>query len=215
MEFLTKLDIKINNKKLLETALTHSSYSHEHKMAKNYERLEFLGDSVLSLIISDYFYNFTNFSEGEMSKKRSAFVCEQALAFYAEKINLISYIKVGQGQLNNINSTIIADVFEAVIGVIYLDQGLNETKKFIYNTIIPWVKKDFHFFNDYKSLLQESIKNNGIIEYVLVKETGDSHDKTFIIDVKIGDITYGRGIGKNKKEAEQQAAKNAYQKKAE
>lgn len=215
MDFLNRPIIKNINKELLNDALTHSSYSNEHKDKDNYERLEFLGDAVLELITSEYFYLNTLYKEGEMTKKRASFVCEKALSYYSKEIGLDKCIKVGHGQLNNINDTIIADVFEAVLGAIYLTYGIDVAKEYIYDIVIPYIEKDFVFFDDYKSLLQELVQTDKkSLEYDLVNEYGESHDKTFEVVVKIDNIIYGRGIGKSKKEAEQNAAFDAYKKSA-
>ena len=215
MEFIEKYNLKGINEELLTEAFTHSSYSNEHKNTHNYERLEFLGDAVLELITSEYFYKNTDYKEGEMTKKRASFVCEQALAHYAKEMELPRYIKVGHGQEGNVNDTIIADVFESVLGAIYLSFGLDFAKKYIYKIIIPYIEKDFVFFGDYKTMLQEYVQTDKkSLEYVLVKESGEAHDKTFEVIVKIDDIIYGRGIGKSKKEAEQHAAFDAYKKSA-
>ncbi len=213
MEFVKKYNLEKIDKKLLDEALTHSSYSNEHKDTNNYERLEFLGDAILEFITSEYFYNNTNYKEGIMTKKRASFVCEQALAHYAKDIGLDKYIKVGHGQEGNINDTIIADVFESVLGAIYLSFGIDFAKDYIYKIVIPYIEKDFVFFGDYKSLLQEYVQTDKkSLEYVLVNEYGMDHDKTFEVEVKIDDIIYGKGIGKSKKEAEQKAAFDAYKK---
>ncbi len=215
MEFIEKYNLNGINEELLDEALTHSSYSNEHKNAINYERLEFLGDAVLELLTSEYFYKETDYKEGIMTKKRAGFVCEQALAHYAKEIGIDKYIKVGHGQENNINDTIIADVFESVLGVIYLSFGLDKAREYIYSIIVPYIKKDFVFFGDYKTLLQEYVQTDKkSLEYVLINEYGESHNKTFEVEVKINDIVYGKGIGKSKKEAEQKAAFDAYQKSA-
>lgn len=214
MDFLKKYNIRIKNKNLLDEALTHSSYSNEHKNTTNYERLEFLGDSILSAVVSEYFYKNTSLSEGDMSKKRASFVCEQALAYYGNEINLPDYIKLGEGQKNKVNESIIADVFEAIIAVIFLEQGFYAAKKFIYKTVIPSIKEDKLFFSDYKSSLQELIQsNNGVVEYVVIKETGSGNNKQFTVEARVGNNIYGTGIGKSKKEAEQEAAKMAFNKK--
>ncbi len=213
MEFLQKYNINITNEKLFESAVTHSSYSNENKDCTNYERLEFLGDAVLELVTSEYFYKHTEFKEGEMTKKRASFVCEAALNFYASKLNLIDYIKVGHGQEDNINETIVADVFEAVVGAIYLDCGFDVVQKFIYDIIAPEIQADNNFFNDYKTLLQEMVQTTKkSIEYIIVEENGVAHNKEFKTEVRIDNIIYGRGSGRNKKEAEQNAAKDAYNK---
>ncbi len=214
MKILDKLGIVTEKEKLYIQAFTHTSYSNEHQ-TKNYERLEYLGDAVLELITSEYFYKNTKLKEGEMTKKRASFVCEKALAHYAKDINLPTYIKVGHGQEGNINDTIIADVFEAVLGSIYLSKGINAAKEFVNLIIIPYIKKDFMFFGDYKTLLQEYVQTDKkSLEYVLVSETGEAHNKVFEVEVRINNITYGKGIGKSKKEAEQQAAFDAYNKSA-
>lgn len=214
MDFFNKMNIKIKNNELFERAFTHSSYSNENN-CENYERLEFLGDAVLELITSDYFYKETSYKEGDMSKIRASFVCEKALATYAKQLDMVKYIKVGHGQLNNINDTIIADVFEAVLGALYLDQGYEISKKYIDEIIIPYIKSDYHFLEDYKSILQEMVQTDKkSLEYVLIEESGPSHNKRFKIEVKIEGMTYGTGVGKSKKEAEQKAALDAIKKSA-
>lgn len=214
MDFLNKYNIDIENKELLLEALTHSSYSNEHD-CKNYERLEFLGDAVMQAIISEYFYLNTSDKEGVMSKTRASYVCEQALAFYAKEIGIDKNIRVGKGQLNNINDTIIADCFESVLGVIFLDKGFEVAKKYVYETVIPFIETKKDFLTDYKSLLQELVQTDKkSLEYEVTNEYGPAHDKTFEVDVKIDNIVYGKGIGKSKKEAEQNAALDAYNKRA-
>lgn len=214
MDFLEKYGIKLSDTKLLETALTHSSYSNEHK-AENYERLEFLGDAVLQVITSEYFYLNTDLSEGDMSKIRASYVCEQALAEYSRAVGIDKCIKVGHGQEKNVNDTIVADCFESVLGVIYLDQGFDVAKKYIYDVVVPYIQNEQVFFGDYKSLLQELVQTDKkSLEYVLINETGPAHDKRFMIEVRIDNIVYGVGIGRSKKEAEQKAAFDAYKKRA-
>lgn len=214
MEFLEKFGIHINNKDLLLQALTHSSYSNEHNV-KNYERLEFLGDAVLQILMSDYLYNNWNLSEGEMSKTRAAYVCETACAKYAEVINYKPYIRVGHGQINNINETIVADIFESIMGCIYLDQGIDVAKKLFEQVVIPCVKDNDGFLGDYKSKLQELVQTTKkSLEYRLIGESGPAHNKKFEVEVVIDNIIYGKGQGKSKKEAEQKAAMDAYNKQA-
>lgn len=210
-----RLNIKPKNIELYKRAFRHSSYSNEHKGLESYERLEFLGDAVLELVTSEYFYLNSTLAEGAMSKKRASFVCEEALATYSKKIGLNKYIRVGNGELNNINDTIIADVFEAVLAVIYLECGFNKAKEYIDKIIIPYINADVHFLEDYKSLLQELVQTDKeSLVYDVVDEMGPAHDKTFVVEVKIDGITYGKGIGHSKKEAEQQAARDAYMKRA-
>ena len=212
MNFLEKYGIKINDGKLLDIALTHSSYSNEHE-CENYERLEYLGDAVLQVIISEYLYKTTDLPEGVMSKTRASYVCEKACAEYANKVGYIPFIKLGHGQMNNLNDTIVADVFEAILGCIYLDQGFDVAKKYIHEVIIPYIEEGYQFFDDYKTALQEMVQTDKrSVEYRLVKEEGPAHDKTFEVDVVIDDIVYGHGVGKSKKEAEQNAAYDAFSK---
>ena len=212
MNFLDKFNIQINNQELLNTALTHSSYSNEHG-GSNYERLEFLGDAVLQLITSEYFYKKYDFQEGELSKIRASFVCEEALAQYAKDVDIDKHIKVGNGQKGNINDTIIADTFESVLGAIYLDQGFEVAKKYVLKVLQPYVLEHHVFLGDYKSRLQEMVQTDKkSLEYRLISESGPSHDKTFVFEVVIDGIVYGKGTGKSKKEAEQQAAYDALKK---
>ena len=212
MKFLSDLGIEIENIELLTIALTHSSYSNEMG-GENYERLEFLGDSVLQLIMSEYFYKNHDLSEGDMSKTRASYVCENALYEYSKKINLIPYVRVGHGLDHTENETIIADVFEAVLAVIYLDQGFEVAKDYIYKVIIPFVKEKRVFLSDYKSHLQEMVQTEKkSLEYVLIEETGPAHDKRFKVNVLVDNIVFGTGIGRSKKEAEQNAAKDAIKK---
>lgn len=212
MKCLEKMGIKIKNKELLETALTHSSYSNEHN-CDNYERLEYLGDAILESVTSEYLYLNTDYSEGEMTKIRANYVCEKALATYSKKMGIDRYIRLGHGQINNLNDTIIADVFEAVAATVYLDQGYEVVKKYLQDIIVPFIKEGWDFNTDYKTKLQEAVQTNKkSLEYVLIREYGEAHDKTFEMAVKIDNIIYGKGIGKSKKEAEQNAALDALNK---
>ena len=135
VEFFKNYNINLTDVSLMQRAFTHTSYANEHNVL-SYERLEFLGDAVLELVTSEYFYLNSTLAEGAMSKKRASFVCEEALATYSKKIGLNKYIRVGNGELNNINDTIIADVFEAVLAVIYLECGFNKAKEYIDKIII-------------------------------------------------------------------------------
>ena len=212
MDFLKKFDINIKNKDLLLTALTHSSYSNEHG-CENYERLEFLGDAVLETISSEYFFKNYNLKEGEMTKMRAKYVCEKALCEYAKTIGYIPYIRVGKGQVGNVNDTIVADIFEAILGVIFLEFGYEVAKKYVLDIITPFIESGADFYSDYKSLIQEYMQTSKkSIEYKLIKEEGPPHDKTYVVELLADDIVYGTGIGKNKKEAEQHAAYEAYKK---
>lgn len=215
MNFLEKFGIKIEDESLLLMALTHSSYSNEHG-DENYERLEFLGDAVLQLVTSEYFYKTLSVSgEGELSKVRASFVCEEALAQYSKDIGIDKCIRVGNGQLRDINDTIIADCFESVLGAIYLDKGFGVAKDYVLKILTPYVEEHHIFLGDYKSRLQEMVQTDKkSLEYRLVLESGPSHDKTFIFEVVIDGIVYGRGTGKSKKIAEQNAARDALKKEA-
>ena len=212
-DIFKKFNIIINNTDLLKVALTHTSYSNEHNV-ESYERLEYLGDAVLEIVCSDYLYKNTNYPEGEMSRLRSLYVCENALYEYSKEINLKDYIYLGNGMIEA-NKTIIADVFEAVIAVIYLEKGLDVVKQLFNDLIVPYIKHHDDFLKDYKSLLQESVQTvKKSVTYKLVDESGPAHHKEFKVEVIIDDLVYGVGIGNSKKEAEQNAAKEAYQKRA-
>ena len=205
---LSKYGVSSDNK-ILGVALTHTSYANEHNVP-SYERLEYLGDAVLELIMSDYFYKNTDYSEGKMSKVRASYVCEAALDKYAEVIHLRDYIKVGHSFESDINETITADVFEAVIATIYLNSGYNKAKEFVMDIAKPFILNNVKFMSDYKSYLQELVQTDKkSLSYNVVKETGPSHNKTFEVEVEVDGIVYAHGIGKSKKEAEQNAAKNA------
>lgn len=209
----SKYGITIKNEKLLKEALTHSSYSNEHG-GTCYERLEYLGDAVLEIVCSEYLYKNTNSPEGEMSKLRSLYVCENALYEYSKSINLKDYILLGNG-IDEANKTIIADVFEAVMAVIYLESGLSTVKKLFNSLIVPHIESHDDFLMDYKSLLQESVQTvKKSVTYRLVEESGPAHLKKFKVEVIIDGLVFGVGEGSTKKSAEQQAAKDAYMKRA-
>ena len=216
MELLKKLEIPYKNVKLYQIALTHTSYANENDV-KSYERLEFLGDAVLDLIISEYLYKNTEYEEGKMTKYRSHYVCENANFEYSIRLGLNEYLKLGHGEQERggkYRKAIVADIFESFIGAMYLDLGFEEVKKFIYKNIIPIIEdKTVDFFDDYKSVLQELVQTDKkSLEYVVIDEQGPAHDKTFTVEVKIDNIVYGKGSAHSKKEAEQIAAKDALQK---
>ena len=158
VEFFKNYNINLTDVSLMQRAFTHTSYANEHNVL-SYERLEFLGDAVLELVTSEYFYLNSTLAEGAMSKKRASFVCEEALATYSKKIGLNKYIRVGNGELNNINDTIIADVFEAVLAVIYLECGFNKAKD--TSIILVQGKEDKTVSPDYSSIYahHKEIKN--------------------------------------------------------
>ncbi|MEF2690382.1 MAG: ribonuclease III [Bacilli bacterium] len=218
MEILDKLNIVTNNISLYEIAFTHTSYCNENKSSTSYERLEFLGDKILDFIVSEYLYKNVNLEEGAMTKLRASHVCEDALAEYALKEHFDEYLRLGKGEEltgGRQKKAILADSFEAFIGALYIDQGMEKTKEFINNTVILSIKKNEEIFNDYKSILQEMVQTDRkTLEYVVIKETGPAHDKEFVVNVVVENIIYGSGSGKTKKEAEQNAAHDALKKMA-
>lgn len=210
-----KIGYKFNNQKLLKIALTHSSYANESGgKLESYERLEFLGDSILGMVTSEYiFKNYPQYPEGSLTKLRASLVCEKQLHLFSTELGISNFIKVSKGEQHcggKHRPSIMADIFEAICAAIYLDAGMNEASKFILRFIIPALKNpmlsDIH---DYKTDLQEVVQKNPeeTIEYVLVKETGPDHDKRFTVEAKINNNVVGRGTGKSKKEAEQHAAR--------
>ena len=212
-EFLNKYGIIPNNIKLYEVAMSHSSYTNEHKDKKNYERLEFLGDAVLELVASEYLYKNYEQDEGDMTKTRANFVCENANYQYMQEIGLDSYIKVGNGESKDIKKAIVADIFEAFIGAIYLDQGYACAEKFILDIVKPYIINKTYFFNDYKSILQEAVQTDKrSLSYDVINEQGPAHAKIFTVAVRIDNVTYGKGTASSKKEACQLAAKDTLEK---
>lgn len=201
---------------LLETALTHSSYANEHQTESN-ERMEFLGDAVLELCMSKYLYSVIDLDEGVLTKSRAKAVCEEALNIYAKSINLNQFLFLGKGEENSggrERPAIIADAFEAVLGAIFLDGGIEEAYRIVEKLIIPQLQKVL-IFKDYKSILQEKLQSEKRgIRYEIVRDEGPANNKTFEAVVYMDDILMGRGIGKTKKEAQQNAAKDALDKEA-
>lgn len=211
MDFLDKLGIKIKNIDLLNTALTHSSYANENNV-ENYERLEFLGDAVLELATSEYFYLHYKLKEGDMSKVRASYVCENALYEYSNSIGLTPNIRVGNG-VDKDTPSIAADCFESVLAVIFLEHGFSVAKKYALDIIVPYIENNVTFIHDYKSYLQEMVQmEKKTLEYNTIREEGPAHDRTFEVEVIVDGIKFGVGIGKSKKEAEQNAAKDAISK---
>lgn len=211
-ELFKKLGIKPRDMKLYQTAFSHSSYANEHKNKADYERLEFLGDAIVDLVVADYLYSNKDINEGEMTKVRSRYVCENALAVYSNDLNLSEYIKVGVGEEHSggkHRKAIIADIFEALMAAIYIDLGYATVRKTILDIVVPYIENpSINFFSDYKSALQEYVQTTQkSLVYELVSEEGPAHDKTYTIAVKIDDIVYATGIASSKKEAEQEAAK--------
>lgn len=216
-EFEKEIDYNFKNKKLLMEALTHSSYANEGKKhLPNNERLEFLGDSVLSVIVAEHlFLHFKHIPEGELTRLRASLVCEQALFEFAKTIRLGDFILLGKGEENTggrERPSVVSDAFEAVIAAIFLDGGMNAAKKYVLSFIPDDLNpKKSSGFSDYKTVLQEVIQQNREekVEYVLIGESGPDHDKTFMIEVHLNSNIIGTGKGKSKKQAEQNAAREA------
>lgn len=213
-DFEKKIGYEFKNKKLLERALTHSSYANEKGTGLDNERLEFLGDSVLGFITAEYlFEHYKNKQEGELTKKRAYAVCEKTLFGYAGKIGLGDMILLGKGEEHTggrQRPSVVSDAFEALIAAIYLDGGIENARKFV----LPFIEiatETKPVFKDYKSNLQEVLQQNPTekFEYVVVGESGPDHNKEFIVEIHMNSNVIGRGKGSSKKKAEQQAAKSA------
>ncbi len=197
---------------LLENALTHTSFANEARnpLANN-ERLEFLGDSVLSIVVADYLYqNEKKLPEGELTRRRAALVCEPALSGFAKSIGLGQYLRLGKGEEmsgGRERASILSDAFEAVIAALYLDGGLEEARRFI----LPFVSKKVPGEEDYKTRLQEVVQQNPEerLRYIVTDEQGPDHNKSFTVEVHLNSNCIGTGSGHSKKIAEQQAAKEA------
>ncbi len=211
-----KLGYVFKDKNLIKLALTHSSYANEHNIECN-ERLEFLGDAVLELAMSDKLYDTIDLDEGVLTKMRAKAVCESALDLYASKIDLSSYLYLGKGEEATGGRTrpaIIADATEAVLGAIYLDGGFEAAREIVKKFFEPYFY-DVLKNKDYKSMLQEKLQSEKrSIRYEIVRDEGPANNKTFEAVVYMDEILMGRGIGKTKKEAQQQAAKDALEKEA-
>lgn len=216
-ELFKRLKINPKDKELYKIAFSHSSYVNEHKVKGNYERLEFLGDAVLDLVLADYLYTHHKESEGEMTKVRANYVCENANYSYAIALGLPKYILVGHGESKNGNppkKAIVADIFEALMGAIYIDLGYSTVRNVILSIVVPYIENpNISFFSDYKSSLQEFVQTEQkSLEYVIINEEGPAHSKTFTVNVIIDNIVFGTGKGSSKKDAEQEAAKIALDK---
>ena len=206
-----------NDKQLIQQALSHSSYANEKKRPNgSNERLEFLGDSVLSIVVSDYLYkHLTSVAEGDLTKLRASLVCEKSLHIFAKQIDLGDFLLLGKGEENTggrERPSILADAFEAVIAAIYLDGGMEAARKHILRFIPEDLEHDAKkAFSDFKTVLQEVVQKNPEekVEYVLIGEEGPDHNKRFVVEVMLNSQVIGKGKGRSKKEAEQLAAKEA------
>ncbi len=212
-----KLGYRFRNPALLRTALTHSSYANEsHGKFVCNERLEFLGDSVLGMITAEYLYTqWSDVPEGVLTRHRAALVCEKALCKYARELGIGPCLLLGRGERHSGGDnrpSILADAFEAVLAAIYLDGGIEPAKKLVLRFISrEMVESRRPGFRDYKTQLQEIIQQNPEeqLEYVLAEESGPDHDKHFVVEVRLNSNVLSRGGGRSKKEAEQQAAREA------
>lgn len=220
MDIFTGFQIAIGynfkNEELLKQALTHSSFSHEMKIniRPHNERIEFLGDAVLELIVSEFLYkSYGNVSEGELSKIRASLVCEQTLASCAREISLGKYLQLGRGEITSGGSerdSILSDAFEAVIGALYLDGEKEAASAFIMKFLLNDIEKHRTFY-DSKSMLQELVQEryNEPLSYRLISESGPDHDKSYTSAAVLGGNILAQGVGKTKKSAEQKAAYSA------
>lgn len=215
-----KLGYKFKNRTLLTTALTHSSFANEHKKSgiECNERLEFLGDSVLGMVTADYlFRNEPGMPEGKMTRLRAELVCERSLVEVADALCLGDYLRLGHGEESGGGRTrpsIKADAVEAVLAAIFLDSGIEPAREIIHKYILSKIKTGLAVNHDYKTELQEYLQRNGAqdISYKLTGESGPDHNKTFMVDVCLNGEPIGSGQGRSKKNAEQNAAKDALEK---
>ncbi|MCI7794463.1 ribonuclease III [bacterium] len=213
-ELEEKLHYHFKNRDLLITALTHSSYANEAKAPTKYnERLEFLGDSVLSLVVANYLFRHSTRPEGELSRMRASLVSEEALFQFAKEIDLGAYLRLGRGEElggGRERPSVVSDAFEAVIAALYLDGGMGAARSFI----LPFITEGKTAEEDYKTKLQEVIQQNpeDKLSYAVTGESGPAHDKRFEVTVLLNGSAMAAGTGRSKKAAEQQAAKAALRK---
>ena len=211
---------RFENITLLQNALAHSSYANEHwhNSLKSNERLEFLGDSILGMVVAEHLYrNFPDRLEGDLTRMRADMVCESSLARIAERLQLGSYLLLGNGEEQNggrKRSSILADAVESVIAACFLDGGMAAAEQFIQKFVLCSVPANAPQNRDYKTALQELVqqKKNQVLSYRLVGESGPDHDKQFTVEVSLNETVVGTGIGSSKKRAEQDAARAAMEK---
>ncbi len=212
-----RIGYRFRDRRLLETALTHSSFANEsHGRAQSYERLEFLGDSILGLTAADLLYRLEpSLPEGQMTRLRAELVCEASLHRAALELSLGDLMRLGKGEEltgGRERPSILADMVESLIAALYLDAGLQEAQRFIRQFVLRDVRPGAaHSFTDYKTELQELVqsRSDGHIEYELIGESGPDHDKRFRFRVSVNGRAAGEGTGRSKKEAEQLAARMA------
>jgi len=221
-ELQQKLQLNFTKIKLLRQAFTHTSYVNEHKRGsvQDNERLEFLGDAVLQLLVSEYLFKaYPKRPEGELTRMRASVVCEPSLAHFAERLEFGQYVLLGKGeeQLGGRHrQALLADLFESFVGALYLDAGVDVTRSFLEKYMFPYIDSNNFglLMKDAKSKLQERAQHVGLgaIEYRILEERGPAHDREFVIEVTIDQTCYGVGVGRSKKEAEQRAAADAWNK---
>lgn len=218
-ELVVRLHLPVTDVGLLDRAFTHTSYANEHKerSVQHNERLEFLGDAVLDLIIGEYlFKTYPQMTEGELTKTKAAIVCESSLASCSGALGFGDYLLLGKGEATSggrQRASILADTFESVVGALYLHTSYKVATEFVLSHLQGYIKQAIlgNLGKDFKTLLQEFVQQDGEkhIQYSLVGESGPDHDKVFLMEVCIDGVSYGSGSGKNKKEAEQHAAQEA------
>lgn len=211
----SQLGISFHDPLLLRQAFTHSSYVNENRLShiKDNERMEFLGDAVLELTVTEYlFHLYMDRSEGELTKLRASIVCEPSLMKFAESLQFGDYVLLGKGEETTGGRTrpaLLADVFESFVGALFMDQGLDAVKDFLQKRVFTLLSADGKMqLDDYKTQLQEHTQqdNLGVLEYRIVEENGPAHDRVFVSEVYMDKVILGRGSGRSKKEAEQKAA---------
>ena len=214
MNLFEKFSIKPNSEDYYKIAFTHSSYATVHGLKYTYERLEFLGDSILGMLVAEYLYKkYPKYEEVKLTKLSANFVCQSAIIHYSMELGLKEFLRVSADELNlteNEIQSILSDIFESFLGALFLDQGLKYTKRFISKIIFKYIDEEKIFFYDYKSKLKEYCDSHEIsLNYEIIDEKGVPHDKTFTTVVYLNNKLMGEGLGKNKKESEQAAAKEA------
>lgn len=214
--FEKNIGVSFKDESILKRALTHTSYAYENNVESN-EKLEFLGDSILEFVTSEYiFRNYQNLKEGEMTKVRATVVCEETLSKIAKMHNFSDFLILGRSERmsgGQARQAVLEDVFEAIVAAIYLDGGIENARKFIILNLKDEIEEATKHVGskDYKTVLQEKLQENGDvkIEYITVKESGPDHNKLFEVEVRLQGKPLAKGIGKSKKQAEMQAAKKA------
>ncbi|MBQ3475529.1 MAG: ribonuclease III [Bacilli bacterium] len=216
MNIIDKYEIDLNNE-IVKRAFTHSSYINETKNGEDYERLEFLGDKILDFIVTEFLYTNDDYDEGKMTKLRASYVCENALYTYAKSLDFPSYLRLGKGEEmtgGRDKPSIIADTFESFLAAVYLTKGFDTVKSIVYDVVIPFIKEEKELFlHDYKTKLQEIVQTDKKSTiYEIINEEGPANNKVFTTIVKVDNVILGKGTAGSKKEAEQEAAKDALSK---